>query len=345
MKNKNTKTKLFFGFSPLNYTQVPDEFFDNVAPLLTEAQLKVMLYIIRRTFGFKKQSDRISLRQMLYGIVTKSGERLDQGVGVQKKALLKALNSLEESRYILRSRNKSNERGNEATTYSLNLVNLTPLGVQKTPTPRGSKDPTQETVEQETEKKSIKKKIENFSVLEAEVNEEQTLSANRLKRRVISSKDSSRAKGGLKKISEFLQVPPQKQPFISSLSIPPEESEMRLEESKPPVPDKYIMQINDPPQFASKDLKTRYTLEKLTTIAKEVSSEFADSAKEGKIITQMHRLYRTVQKRGMDEASFFDVVFTVRSLMRQERMYVTNQIAYFFTMLKDRLHVSVHSPP
>jgi hypothetical protein len=31
-------------------------FFDVVAPELTEAELRVALYIIRRTFGFKKAS-------------------------------------------------------------------------------------------------------------------------------------------------------------------------------------------------------------------------------------------------------------------------------------------------
>ena len=41
------------GFSEPNYTPVPDDLFDLIAPNLTESELRVLLYIIRRTFGFK----------------------------------------------------------------------------------------------------------------------------------------------------------------------------------------------------------------------------------------------------------------------------------------------------
>jgi hypothetical protein len=49
--------------------------------------VKVLLYIIRRTFGFKKDQDNISLSQMLNGIVKKNGERLDSGTGLIKPSL------------------------------------------------------------------------------------------------------------------------------------------------------------------------------------------------------------------------------------------------------------------
>src|SRR2546423_9842309 len=55
----------FEPFQGPNYTLVPDEVFDRLLPELTGAELKVLLYIIRRTFGFKKDADSISLAQML----------------------------------------------------------------------------------------------------------------------------------------------------------------------------------------------------------------------------------------------------------------------------------------
>ena len=64
-------TATFQGFSAPNYTQVPDELFDDLMTDLSGAELKVLLYIIRRTFGFKKTEDTISLSQMLNGITTK----------------------------------------------------------------------------------------------------------------------------------------------------------------------------------------------------------------------------------------------------------------------------------
>jgi hypothetical protein len=44
----------FQGYSTPSYTMVPDELFDEHLPFLSGAELKVLLYIIRRTFGFKR---------------------------------------------------------------------------------------------------------------------------------------------------------------------------------------------------------------------------------------------------------------------------------------------------
>ncbi len=44
----------FSGFTSPNFTQVPDELFDVLMPQISDAELRVLLYIIRRTFGFKR---------------------------------------------------------------------------------------------------------------------------------------------------------------------------------------------------------------------------------------------------------------------------------------------------
>jgi hypothetical protein len=44
----------FTGYASPNYTPVPDELFDEQLPDLSGAELKVLLYVIRRTFGFKR---------------------------------------------------------------------------------------------------------------------------------------------------------------------------------------------------------------------------------------------------------------------------------------------------
>lgn len=163
----------FQGFQRPNYTMVPDELFDELLPELSGAELKVLLYIIRRTFGFKKDSDNISLSQMMHGIKTGDGRVLDRGVGLTKKTVLGALRSLEESNIILSQRRQSEERGNEPTEYRLNVIGTsvngsTPLGgisppplgekghqgvgAGIPPSPRGRKYAPQETDKQETER-------------------------------------------------------------------------------------------------------------------------------------------------------------------------------------------------
>ena len=113
----------FPGFLSPNYTQVPDVIFDELLHVLSGAELKVLLYIIRRTFGFKKASDDISLNQMLNGIVRKDGERLDGGCGVKNRtSLSQALQSLEKMGIIVKKRNISPQRKDLPTTYSLKLA-------------------------------------------------------------------------------------------------------------------------------------------------------------------------------------------------------------------------------
>jgi Bacteriophage replication protein O len=156
--------KHFRGYSKPNYTPVPDELFDEQLPDLSGAELKVLLYIIRRTFGFKKESDNISLNQLINGITTKEDVVLDRGTGLSKKTLLETLKNLVEKNLILSERRRSKEKGDEPTTYRLNIIGEkaentnTPPGVKSTPgggvksTPHPSDKnyTTQETVIQET---------------------------------------------------------------------------------------------------------------------------------------------------------------------------------------------------
>src|SRR5437588_4698856 len=90
----SNKAYHFGGFRGPNYTQVPDEVFDELLAEVSGNQLKVLMYIIRRTFGFKRDSDNISISQMLHGITTKEGKVLDSGVGLSKPTLLQALRDL-----------------------------------------------------------------------------------------------------------------------------------------------------------------------------------------------------------------------------------------------------------
>jgi Bacteriophage replication protein O len=156
--------KHFRGYSKPNYTPVPDELFDEQLPDLSGAELKVLLYIIRRTFGFKKESDNISLHQLLHGITTKEDVVLDRGTGLSKKTLLDTIRNLIEKNLILSERRRSKEKGDEPTTYRLNIIGETTEntntprgvkstpggGVKSTPHPSDKNYTTQETVLQET---------------------------------------------------------------------------------------------------------------------------------------------------------------------------------------------------
>ncbi len=170
-KNRDTSQPLRFrGFSAPNFTPVPDELFDELLIELSGAELKALLYIIRRTFGFKKDSDNISLSQMLNGITTREGQMLDRGAGLSKPTLLQALRSLQEKGIIETERQRSAEKGDEPTLYRLKFAgetrgqkNIAPVvkefdqgGDKETlPGPWLENLTTQNTVEQETVKQDI----------------------------------------------------------------------------------------------------------------------------------------------------------------------------------------------
>jgi hypothetical protein len=74
-----------------NGTIVPDDIFDVLMPVCTGAEFKVLAYIVRRTFGLKKESDAISLHQMVEGITKRNGKVLDRGTGLSKSAVAVAI--------------------------------------------------------------------------------------------------------------------------------------------------------------------------------------------------------------------------------------------------------------
>ena len=146
----------FFGaYSKPNYTTVPDELFDQQLAYLSGAELKVLLYIIRRTFGFKKDSDSISLSQICNGITTRDGRALDHGTGLSKRHVIAALKALAKMGIIAAERRSSPERGFESTVYQLNVSDNTLVtkgnkGSAKREQALVTKGNIQETVLQET---------------------------------------------------------------------------------------------------------------------------------------------------------------------------------------------------
>ena len=147
----------FAGFSTPNTTAVPDDFFDVLAPNLSEAELRVLIYIIRRTFGFKKDSDTISLKQMVEGITTRDGRVLDRGTGMSRPGVTKGVKGLETKGIIFRTHNSSREKGYEATAYQLRfrsdpIETMFPRGSQPRYLAHRNDVAIQETDQQETER-------------------------------------------------------------------------------------------------------------------------------------------------------------------------------------------------
>jgi hypothetical protein len=146
----------FQGFYVPNSTQVPDTLFDELLSELSGAELKVVLYIIRRTFGFKRQTDTISINQMLFGITKKNGEVLDKGTGLSKPTLLKAIKELTDKKIILPTRQYDEKGSNMPTEYRLHIM-------AEPPRQRGDETLGKETLPSPPSKHFLPREEENFT--------------------------------------------------------------------------------------------------------------------------------------------------------------------------------------
>lgn len=91
--------------TPPNYTQTPNDLFDHWLPLLGEGELKVLLVIMRKTFGWHKTHDAISVSQ------------LAKYTGMLEETVISAAKSLQKKGVI--TREVVGTPGKQQTIYSL----------------------------------------------------------------------------------------------------------------------------------------------------------------------------------------------------------------------------------
>jgi len=95
------------GIEAPNYTQVPNCFFDYWMAQLSHAEFKVLMCVARKTFGWHKTSDGISLSQIV------------KMTGTSKQGAINAINIIISKGLIEKTRNASKEHGYEATGYRI----------------------------------------------------------------------------------------------------------------------------------------------------------------------------------------------------------------------------------
>ena len=122
-----------------NFTQTPNALFDEWLPKLGMAELKVLMVIMRKTFGWHKVRDRISLSQ------------LQKITGLERTHVCKGIKGLIEKQLITKF--VTGEKGSQETYYELVVIDDSNNSYQcpKDTPPSVVKTPTKETVTKEKE--------------------------------------------------------------------------------------------------------------------------------------------------------------------------------------------------
>lgn len=120
-----------------NFTQAPNVLFDEWLPLLTHVELKVLMVIMRKTFGWHKIRDQISLSQ------------LEKYTGSKRSNIITAAENLQKLGLILKQ--VIGKQGEQETYYELIIKedsNNSYQSHQGTP-PSPTAGPTKETLTKE----------------------------------------------------------------------------------------------------------------------------------------------------------------------------------------------------
>jgi hypothetical protein len=314
----------FEGFETPRSTLVPDVVFDRLLTKLGEAELKALLYIIRRTFGFKKDRDPVSFNQFLRGITTKDGEVQDEGCGIRDRTTLsKALQSLEQKGIIL-SEKRRDERGENVTTiYSLRF-RKTPQGEagSRKPGVVGNSYP-QETRKQDVSLSNIRKATSHeFASATAHTSEEepkakgvyQSSGGNHAVQRTPAPPKEPQRGGDVTHIAYTLQ---QKHSFLA-----------------PPAQD----------EEAHSAIKS---------YIRDIAQKLYDEAPLTSSTTRAYNLY---QRTGVHLGRFLNLLYDAEKEANRRSETITklttrgfkNRMAYFFAVLEDKLGLRHHpttSPP
>ena len=322
----------FKGFGSPNTTPVPDVIFDELLMKLDNCELRVLMYIIRRTFGFKKASDNIAISQMVEGITKRDGTILDRGTGLSRASVKRALRGLLEKNIIIRRRNQADDGGNDVNTYALRFeearVSSDTPRVSGDPTPLGSsvtlplvqQRPPQETVGQQTD-----------------------LSSSNIRRAVLME-DFGKETALPKSLSVEEPVDTPVRPILAAVSTRPTSGGAGTASMEGIGA---VLGRLRPASGVSTDDRSA-----IAVYVQEVARELGDQAPLRSSVTRALNLYK---RSGFALQAFISMLYAARSSVKElarergsgasskQAKPIRNRMSYFFTVLSDSLGIAAKS--
>jgi|SRR5579862_2849482 len=85
------------------FTRFPNDWFNVCASVMNMAELKILLYLARHTWGFQEYGKwkRISINEFVKGRKRKDGSRMDDGTGMSEMSVRHGLKSAMKHGYVI----------------------------------------------------------------------------------------------------------------------------------------------------------------------------------------------------------------------------------------------------
>jgi len=129
MPDEREQEPVFAGFvvPSQNWFKVPNEWTDITCAMKSLAELKVVEYVLRHTWGFQEYgvAKRISTNEFMHGRRRQDGTRLDLGTGLSNRSVIDGLRQAVEHGYLIEERD-DRDKGRVQKYYQLHMKNLQP---------------------------------------------------------------------------------------------------------------------------------------------------------------------------------------------------------------------------
>ena len=114
-----------------NYSELPHEFIDLLPSIKAATELKVVIYILRHTWGFQEfdRPKKITIDEFMYGRKREDGSRMDGGTGLSEQGVRDGIAKALEHNYIVVTVDSSDKARIEKA-YMLNFAEVKDLDPQ-----------------------------------------------------------------------------------------------------------------------------------------------------------------------------------------------------------------------
>ena len=132
---EETSVEVFPGFwhpdeCQIGYTKLPHELID-LMPYMSDAELRVILYVLRHTWGYQEIDNELSLNKIrggkkitidefMHGRKRKDGSRMDNGTGLSDRGVKNGLEQAVKHGYLI-CRVDDTDRARIKKYYSLKI--------------------------------------------------------------------------------------------------------------------------------------------------------------------------------------------------------------------------------